>query len=605
MDFSTDLFLEYKKRPGRAALARLLERHQDAVYTLCRQVLRHPQDAEDACQEILLEVSRQVDAIDEPEKFAGWLYRTALHTALDLKRQRGRRRIREARAVPASAAETSEPAEALHQGLAGLDDTSRTLVVEHYFGRRPLRELAAERGVSEVAVWKRLSSARERLKKVLGSASVAALDGIVKVSAPAGMVPKALGIAGGPAMKIGIKAAIVAPLVLLTGVGTVAYVRRPDPPPPPRMEARQPSAPKSAPPVRIPSPVAAAPVAAQNLPQGRLLRARRPYPFKDPALSHPAAAVHAWNVLGSKLVTLDLDDLTMTKALELMALSTGLTFVPPPGADSEIIPFKVQEVVAYGALQLMLQPRNFGYEILSDGTVRIDAKDKLKGGYEKLGNEHASRVYHLERASADLAGGWDGVARTDGIAKTEQEYASKKIISIQGETTLADEVNRLHERGITVLVEGRRAGVGGNPDPDPMNKPFIQVLAERSIADHLQDLARIHGLVAVTVEGYAYLTPEENIPIYRARGDGPRREHEQLLATLERPVETAGPSELTDFLEAVGRSHGLNVVPTEAAWDSPAKLSLAAGTTLRQALDQLKAQGLRWAARDGNLYILK
>ena len=69
MDFSTDLFLEYKKRPGRAALARLLERHQDAVYTLCYQVLRHPQDAEDACQEVLLEVSRQVDSVEEPGKF--------------------------------------------------------------------------------------------------------------------------------------------------------------------------------------------------------------------------------------------------------------------------------------------------------------------------------------------------------------------------------------------------------------------------------------------------------------------------------------------------------------------------------------------------------
>src|SRR5437016_117544 len=98
MSLATRLFLEYKKRPGKPALARLLEQHQDAVYTLCRQVLRHSQDAEDACQEVLLEVARQVDAVQDPESFPGWLYRTALHTALDLKRKRGRQRIREAAA---------------------------------------------------------------------------------------------------------------------------------------------------------------------------------------------------------------------------------------------------------------------------------------------------------------------------------------------------------------------------------------------------------------------------------------------------------------------------------------------------------------------------
>ena len=101
-----DLFLEYKKRPGRARLAQLLERHQDAVYSLCYRVLRHPQDAEDACQEVLLEVSRQVDAIDQPAGFAGWLYRTTLHTALEVKRQRGRRKVREA---VAGRADRTEP----------------------------------------------------------------------------------------------------------------------------------------------------------------------------------------------------------------------------------------------------------------------------------------------------------------------------------------------------------------------------------------------------------------------------------------------------------------------------------------------------------------
>src|SRR5262245_3666877 len=141
MSFSADLFLEYKQRPGRPALARLLERHQDAVYALCLQVLHHRQDAEDACQEILLEVARQVDEIQEPDRFAGWLYRTALHTALDLKRKRGRQQVRDDRARRIADGPRSSDFDALHQGLAGLDDSSRQLVVEHYLGRRTLRDL--------------------------------------------------------------------------------------------------------------------------------------------------------------------------------------------------------------------------------------------------------------------------------------------------------------------------------------------------------------------------------------------------------------------------------------------------------------------------------
>jgi len=235
MSISTELFLEYKKRPGRASLARLLERHQDAVYALCLQVLRHSQDAEDACQEVLLEVSRQVDAIEEPLRFSGWLYRTALHTALDVRRKRGRQRVREAKASRPCEAENPLPAsaEALHEGLAGLDDTSRMLVVEHYFSRRPLRELAMERGCSETAVWKRIRSARERLKQTLGSVAISNLDGIAKVSAPAGLVRQVLGLKGGLAMaaKGGISLAIVTPLMLLGVAGTVVLARRGELPP--------------------------------------------------------------------------------------------------------------------------------------------------------------------------------------------------------------------------------------------------------------------------------------------------------------------------------------------------------------------------------------
>src|SRR5882762_1204921 len=102
MDKSTDLFEDYRRAPGKRTLARLVEHHQAAVLRLCRRVLRHPQDAEDACQEVLLEMSRQVDCVQESRAFAGWLYQAALHTALDVRRKRARERARASEVVASS-----------------------------------------------------------------------------------------------------------------------------------------------------------------------------------------------------------------------------------------------------------------------------------------------------------------------------------------------------------------------------------------------------------------------------------------------------------------------------------------------------------------------
>ena len=77
------------------------------------------------------------------------------------------------------------------------------------------------------------------------------------------------------------------------------------------------------------------------------------------------------------------------------------------------------------------------------------------------------------------------------------------------------------------------------------------------------------------------------------------------LTALQQPLEISGALDVPDFLDAVGRSHGLKVFPGEAAWNSDATLSLSPEMSLRQALDQLQAKGFRWAVRDGRLYVLR
>jgi RNA polymerase sigma-70 factor (ECF subfamily) len=621
MTFSTDLFLEYKKRPGKAALARLLERHQDAVYSVCHHVLRHPQDAEDACQEVLLEISRHVDRIEEPERFSGWLYRTALHTALDVKRKRGRQRARDAASGRAPAA-APESAEALHEGLAGLDDASRALVVEHYFGQRPLRELAAERGCSEVAVWKRIQSARERLKRSLGSAVVSALDDIGVIQAPGRLLGKAL-LRGGLTMaaSTGIKVAIVGPLLLLAGAGVVMMARRPEPPAPLTSEKppalRRPvdsAAPSMAgmPPTMRTTTAAAAPIPAKTS------APRRPYPLKVPAAAvRSQAAERTWSILHTMTMSIDEQNVSAPRILQRIAQHCGIVMaVDPEIGENESISFKVQDIVVDGCLRLMLQPRNKGYEIRSDGVVVVAPTERLSSETPEI-KKVKEALEELGSVRDMLDRGWDGLRDPDDVSRLASEIRAKKITVPQGETSLREELQRLRdEYRVVVHPECHRtssAGPGGVAGPgvaggqaSPLDERFLQVVEEKTLGDHLDQLARRFGLSVVDAGGDIFwMTPTKQAQNYRSGEEQRKRQYLDSLEVLTKPLPEAGALSVQDLLDSIPRSFGVELLPDQEAWDSAASVTLGTGATLRDALDAIKAQGFRWALLRGKLLVLK
>src|SRR5258708_16843110 len=84
-----DRALVARARSGdRKALEELVQRHQAWIYNIAVRMLHHPQDAEDATQEILIKVLTRLSSFEGRSSFRTWLYRIVVNHVLNMKRGR-------------------------------------------------------------------------------------------------------------------------------------------------------------------------------------------------------------------------------------------------------------------------------------------------------------------------------------------------------------------------------------------------------------------------------------------------------------------------------------------------------------------------------------
>src|SRR5262245_19035022 len=163
-----DLLQRFIRTRDDAAFSAIVRRHGPMVLGVCRRVLAHAQDAEDAFQATFLVISLKAASLAHPKLLGNWLYGVAYRAALEAKRARRRRKERQVSAMPeievAESQDLSRDVKPLLDSeLSRLSEKHRTAVILCDLEGRSLRDAARSLGIPEGTLSGRLTTARRKL----------------------------------------------------------------------------------------------------------------------------------------------------------------------------------------------------------------------------------------------------------------------------------------------------------------------------------------------------------------------------------------------------------------------------------------------------------
>jgi RNA polymerase sigma factor (sigma-70 family) len=210
------------------AFAALVRRHGPMVFSVCRGVLGHWHDAEDAFQATFLTLAQKASTIRRGQALGSWLHEVAYHLAVKAQARAAHRRAQEC--LPPAAASTDpvlrmtvqELQLVLHEELARLPEKYRAPLVLCYLEGRTQEEAARQLGWTRRRVKGRLQRGRERLHARLARRGLTLPVGVLATAlalpAATAAVPAAL---AGAAARAAVSGASAAPgVAALAGEST-------------------------------------------------------------------------------------------------------------------------------------------------------------------------------------------------------------------------------------------------------------------------------------------------------------------------------------------------------------------------------------------------
>ena len=172
------LLERFLQQHDHTAFEHLVRVHGPMVYGVCRRILLNHHDAEEAFQATFLVLARKAKSLTARSSVAGWLHETAQRTALNARRLRAQRRVRELSVenLPEPPATSQdhwpEIAPVLDLELSRLPEKYRAAIVLCDLEGKGQEVAAAELGCSRGTLSSRLVRARALLQKRLSRLGV-------------------------------------------------------------------------------------------------------------------------------------------------------------------------------------------------------------------------------------------------------------------------------------------------------------------------------------------------------------------------------------------------------------------------------------------------
>jgi RNA polymerase sigma factor (sigma-70 family) len=167
------LLRSYSAQGDQSAFAELLRRHGPMVLGVCRRVLGHSPDAEDAFQATFLVLARKAAALRRPELLPSWLHGVAARTARTARARRPKPSVSVPLSLmdgaegPVEEASWGEVRQVLDEELGRLPARCRTVLVLCYLDGLTRDEAAQRLGWSLARVKRCLESGRHILRQRL------------------------------------------------------------------------------------------------------------------------------------------------------------------------------------------------------------------------------------------------------------------------------------------------------------------------------------------------------------------------------------------------------------------------------------------------------
>ncbi len=181
LDPATDreLLARYLSTRDEVAFTRILQRHGPMVWGICRNLLNHAAEADDAFQAVFLAFIRGAKQIQKPDSLGVWFHGVTIRVVKKLKRSQSRQRHHECKVaqteneIPISDTRWDDLIQIVHEEVHRLPEAERTVFVLCCLEgvRQPVA--AEQLGWKPGTLTGRLSRARQRLLDRLAQRGIA------------------------------------------------------------------------------------------------------------------------------------------------------------------------------------------------------------------------------------------------------------------------------------------------------------------------------------------------------------------------------------------------------------------------------------------------